>query len=423
MFAKRSFTHLMGNLLMLTLIGITILSCELHLETVDSRGNINPEDRYVTMSGLRVRIPANVSQDIFGQKFDKYMAYFDQHVLSKTDPGGRVAAQDKADWGLLTLDEILQEIRRIAAKYPDLRQRPLKSSDLARIRKDFPDLKNEEDIDKYGQVVYDYYSDLIKIEIAPELAKKMKARKGARMALEFGEPNDFENALTAWNPTSGWSVSVARTDATNMVDALFGPNGNGDRHNANAFKHAVWNAMGVQEIITRRGNKWVALDKMRQFATAHELKNINCQSCPTQTFNGSFFNDLGTYFAWNFDSWFVSGSLPTSGSEGDDAAMDLHNNLVGRTYMYQMVRTGLFGIVTYNPSDDAIRDYFKSYVCFHLRQQYASGTLSYYNGNLGSLGGMNYHNDTSSFLIALPTSNPDGSAYIGRTADVSINCN
>ena len=102
--------------------------------------------------------------------------------------------------------------------------------------------------------------------------------------------------------------------------------------------------------------------------------------------------------------------------------MDLHNNLVGRSYMYREVRTGWFGVVTYNPSDAAIRDYFRTYVCYQMRQHYASETLGYYNGNLGSLGAMNYHNDTSGFLISLPTSNPDGSPYLDRTDDVLINC-
>ncbi|KAB7731476.1 hypothetical protein F5984_11855 [Rudanella paleaurantiibacter] len=391
------------------LLSVTLISCKPELETADLLATTTSDDRYISMKEVHMRVPAGVPTEIFGQTFDQYMAWFDQNMMGQSKATARIAGQDRSGWELLTQEEIMQLIINASSKYPDLSRHPLRANDLARIRKDFPDIKTEQDVDKNGQFIFDYYSDLIKLDIAPELAKRMKAKKGGKMASSLSS-NPLENALIAWNPTSAQAVDNARTMIESIIESpsFFGGSGNNDNHNANAFKHAAWNALGVWWIIEFRGNKWVALDKMKMFATAHETVSV-CDGCPRYA--------LGYLFD---DGYTITGTIPTSDDiAGDRTAMDLHNNMVGRTFMYNEVRTGWFGIVTYRPGFDRILNYLKEYACTSNRKHYRNEVLNYYGNDYGALTDWNYSADyRSTFLVSLPLNNRDGSRNDNRVDDV-----
>ena len=148
MLKKRLPTNWGRNFLGTAILAMAAIGCETQLEPVEKATALDPNETYVTLNEVQVRIPTNVPQEVFGQKFDKYMAFFDEKIVNKVEAGVRVAGKEKSDWGLLTLDEIIKEIQKVATRYPDLSQHPLKGSDLAQIRRDFPNFETEADIDQ-----------------------------------------------------------------------------------------------------------------------------------------------------------------------------------------------------------------------------------------------------------------------------------
>lgn len=303
------------------------------------------------------------------------------------------------DWSKISNKQLMNLIEKEMKNIPDLTDLKKDNIHWKNIKKDFPQLNSEADLEKYGDAISSYYSDIIKYKISLEIVNIMKSAKKARLESINEGPNiiaatQWETQLSASYPIAGYSIDIARTDATSAVINIYGSIGNNDDHNSNAFKHAVWNAMGIQEMMQRLMSKTNSLDKMCQFATGHEMEVIGCESCSQKTFTGSITNKIKTYFTWNFDSYSISVQLPQHVQQ----AMDLHNNMAGRSYMQR--EASFFS----RPSDNTIIQYFKGVSCISTYEKSVDEILLKHGNNWSTLAKTTYNNNVSGNLYRAPNS-------------------
>lgn len=113
----------------------------------------------------------------------------------------------------------------------------------------------------------------------------------------------------------------------------------------NAYRHSLWNALGMKYMIDAGVSKNSSADIMRDVATSYEAAQSEWQLFwNTASFPG---NNPQQIFHWVNMS-----TISTSG------AMDLNNNLVGRTYVYKNIGWGVFGL---------FRNLSYTEICDHLR--------------------------------------------------------
>jgi hypothetical protein len=237
----------------------------------------------------------------------------------------RISAS-KIDWSRISMEQLLEFISESFKKYPDLKKDSFDNIDMAKISKDIPSIKNKEEAKSKKSVISDYYNMLVIKDVEKLIEKHLKK---ARMLVDYGTATEFEKQKANDDPLAGLCFGkIAKGEAETLTNDVFDeylP----DNKKCNAFKHAVWNAVGIQELVQRTTNKWTSLNRIKKLACAHEYV------LPTGE-----------------TTWVLGNDLPN--------AMDLHNNLVGRTYMYRTINTFL-GIAGNIPSDSKIRDTMKDF--------------------------------------------------------------
>jgi len=99
-------------------------------------------------------------------------------------------------------------------------------------------------------------------------------------------------------PVQAQLVFQAANEANSYTDQRFGIGAqNQDNNSANAFRHSLWNALSVKKLKDAGASEATATDIVQRFTSAYE------------------YNDAGSVLVKNASS-----------------AMDLHNNLVGRSF-------------------------------------------------------------------------------------------
>ncbi len=389
------------KLINLVLITCVFCSCNNNSDVLmPSQGSsLNPTEDFIEINGFLARKPATIPKEIFGQNPFEYNEWFEKEYFMGKN--ARVTDQ-KVDWGNISHEQLMALIEKEMKKLPELKGLKFNSEHWKNIKKDFPKLEKEQDLEKNGDAIVSYYSDIIKFNISPEIAKIMQLNSKSRPSSIAEGPdvipaNQWETHLAAHNPIAGLSINIGRNDATTAVVNLFGGIGNTDDHNSNAFKHAVWNAMGVQEMMQRLMSKSNALAKMTQFGTGHEMEVVTCTSCSNQVFTGVSTNKLKILLTWAFDTYTISAQLPKHVQQ----AMDLHNNMSGRSYMQR--EATFFN----QPSDATIINFFKNYACNYTYVKDVNQILSVYgiyNNDWQALSKTDFNNNVSGQLFRAPNS-------------------
>lgn len=232
-------------------------------------------------------------------------------------------ARTSANIGPVDLSELAEMTRKAEKKYPDLRNMEEKEVEKT--------LKYFNKLDKKGvydnrETVMEFFEKLIGYDLATEIAKR-PANSNKRTTIDTPPGvNNCEIAFLIANSRMAEGAEYARYQAP-IYEAQKFPNtaGNDDTH-ANAFKHAIWNALIAKHGGNRYGTVSKAIEKTRALTTLHET----CEGSP------------GTEL---------------------QHALDLHNNDVGLGYFsifgytYQV---GCFlGICNYNvtgPADQTMAD-------------------------------------------------------------------
>lgn len=280
----------------------------------------------------------------------------------------RTNLKEEIDWSVVSMEDLLKMISENFNKYPDLSKENFSDEDMVKISKDIPSIKTKNDAKMKKSVVSDYYNMLVIKDLDKLLPKKSKNGKtnGARIRVDYGTATEFEKQKAKDDPLAGMCFgSIAKGEAETITNDVFNEYLDDGEKN-NAFKHAAWNAIGIQELAQRTLNKWTSLNRIKKLACAHEYV------LPTGSTTWELGNDISH-------------------------AMDLHNNLVGRTYMYRTVTTGFLGIAGNIPSDTKIRDDMKdfSFTKRFSTTEILSLSSSYNWYNLGNFeNAMNYHTPT-----------------------------
>jgi hypothetical protein len=278
----------------------------------------------------------------------------------------------------ISMEEILGFIQEGMKQYPFSKE-DFSEEQLEKIYKDIPSIGNKQDAQSKKSVISDYYNVLLIKYLDKKIENYLK--KGKKFDILEQNGTEFEKQLAWQDPVAAQCFGGAgRSQAESMTTSVFGCYGP-DSKQLNAFKHSSWNALGIQELVQLTRNKWTSLDRIKVFACAHEYIDVN-----------------GTWV------------LPDDGS----TAMDLHNNLVGRTYMYNQITTFL-GVAGNIPSNGNIQNhlsglnYVKKGSASEIMQ--LSSSYSYYN--LGHIyDAMNYHTPTQGTLVyILEGRNPNEMPY------------
>ena len=129
----------------------------------------------------------------------------------------------------------------------------------------------------------------------------VKASLGHQLPLFLSKPLGFNprvQALAFMYPAQAQLILTAAEEANTYTDQFFGAGAQSQNDNSsNAFRHSLWNALAVKKLKDAGANDANANDIVQQFTSAYE------------------YNDTGTAL------------VKTAAS-----AMDLHNNLVGRSF-------------------------------------------------------------------------------------------
>lgn len=377
-------------------------SCKDNIDTenVSPENSFTPSEtgKFIKLDELNVWLPSNVDESIFDNTPKKFEDFLNNNYLSNQHS----RTNSKIAWDNIGLDQINKILEKHIKKIPDLKDLFENQKGLNKIQKDIPEIKSMEDAYKNSETIAKYYNGILKSFTLQEIADLIKNSSKGRVA---GRINGFEASLAANNQVAAYGWKQATDEAETFVIADFqnssGCNQNGDGGNYNAYKHAVWNAVGVQEIMNWGFSKWTALDLTKKFACAHEYIVTNCIDCPSAYFDQNATNQQ-IVDAFKADNYYnVQGNL----NQDTYSLMDLHNNLVGRTYMYDNVTPGFLGVGWRVPNDATIRNYFKDMAknttkCVPMPSSGITGISSAYTWyNVGDmLGAMNYHTPTKGKL-------------------------
>jgi hypothetical protein len=279
----------------------------------------------------------------------------------------RVDAEVKIDWSKISMEQLLGFIAESFKKYPDLKKDNFDDEDMKKISKDIPSIQKKEDAKLKKSVVADYYNLLV-IKDVEKLIEK--ALKNAKVLIDYGTSSEFEKQKAKDDPLAGMCFGqIAKPQAEVITNDVFNEYLDDGEKN-NAFKHTAWNAIGIQELTQRTLAKWSSLNRIKKLASAHEY------ILPPNTTTWVLGNDISN-------------------------AMDLHNNMVGRTYMYRTVSTFL-GIAGNIPTNSKIRDDMKVFT--FSKKTSSSQILSLSSSyNWTSLGdwqnAMDYHTPTEKNFV------------------------
>lgn len=331
-------------------------------------------DKQVVLSEEKLEIKSSKVIDFQGEKVilqegltEKDFTNYAQFVReSEKYLKSNIKSSDfKRNLSNISMEEILDFIQDGMKQYPFSKE-DFSEEQLEKIYKDIPSIENKQDAQNKKSIISDYYNVLLIKHLDRKIENYLK--KGKRLDVYPSEATELEKQLALQDPTAAQCFgNYGKSQAQAMTASVFGCSGPDDKQ-LNAFKHASWNALGIQELVQLTRNKWTSLDRIKILACAHEYRDEN-----------------GTWV------------LPDNGS----TAMDLHNNIVGRTYMYNQITTFL-GIAGSIPSNSNIQNHLAglNYVKKSSPNEIMQMSSSYSYYNLGAIYmAMNYHTPTQGILV------------------------
>jgi hypothetical protein len=299
--------------------------------------------------GEKIKFPSDITKS----EVDAYLKN-----LNALDNGKSLRLESKVDWSLIPLETTHEMIKTSMKNYPDLTKEEYQEEDIAKFKKVISEIKNNEDIKNKKSTLFEYYNLLV-IKDIEKLAKEF-LKKG-----KLANDNNACRVLAAsQDPIGANIVLLAAAHASNCTKTVYNTNNIDANDFVNAFRHSFWNAWGVRQLCVASLNKWRSLDRMKKFASAHEC------------YNQLIFN-----------------------------AMDLNNNLVGRTYMYETVGQNWYGAANNIPSQETIITKIKNFSNNPKTtiDEIMAMSVSYNWASLGYVENcMGYHTPTSGKLVTLP---------------------
>ena len=295
------------------LIVLFLGSCKPN-ESIDATTSPVAKDKFVKFEGTTVRLPKEASEKLFFLESQKEIMQYAVNEVEKSLSNARVNAEDFISQ--IRFEVIMEILERESKKYPqlDFSKEQLDERVLEQVKKDFPDLKTQKEAVEKSETIAKYYEKMLREDLIKELTKS-KLRGGRTNFSGFG------NAPSGWGwiaivyPSTVSRVVPASIEATKLTNQNFTEDDRIDGRKGNAFKHSVWNAISVAAMRVTGFSRNTALDNVRTVTSAWEAEAI----APT----------------WLVFLGYGFGDISITQGRGAAHAMDLHNNLVGRTFMYQ----------------------------------------------------------------------------------------
>jgi len=278
----------------------------------------------------------NLVNGLTSQDVADYLNY-DVHTFSKNV---RESVPNEIDWSKVPSDYFQRVLKETIEKYPDMRKENFTDDEFEFFKKAFPEFKDKQEafVSK-KHIVVDYLEIIIGKEIKKEIKNYLQKNKNLKPSnlqsyqANYNSLNPTEQSVSSNHPLGANDVNKARTQAM----AYFGTHN--DNTITNAKFHAFWSAGMVKEICHTTLNKWKGLDRGKKFATAHEYDTNNIQNCAFVANHTAVFN-VRNYGLCNY--------------------MDLNNNLIGRTYMFNTVGQTWLGNANNIPSYATIYSHVNS---------------------------------------------------------------
>lgn len=289
-------TFTLKTALLSSALGLTLLGCNDPgvKDTTNQTEIIKTE--FIDFMGEQVAISGSFPKHLLNQTDEEFRTYF---LSLHGGANLRTTAEESA----ISSEELMTIVTPVVNKYPDVSwEKEISDKDLKRIYKDFKSIKTLDEIREKSEVIVNYYDALIKEEVIPQIIeyKKVKKNKGARVTWDpldpFDRMNIYEQSVALNHPRYSTGYVTAGGQAT-AASSLAGLGNNDIPTKANAMRHAAWNCFGIRNVILLGSSEGTAVNYLRECTSAHEM------------------DDAGN-------------RILTS-----DAAMDLHNNMVGRTWM------------------------------------------------------------------------------------------
>lgn len=272
-------------------------------------------DKFIQFNGTTVRLPGSASEKLFLLENHKEIMQFAVAEVQKSSANARTSAEDFIS--KIPGTTIMEILQKEAGKYPklDFSKEQLEEGMLERITKDFPDIKTQKEAIDKSEIIAQYYDKLLRDDLIKGLKKIHLEGLRPNGIQELSLPGGFAWIAVIY-PITANTVWNNKGLADIMTDIFMG--GNVDGTQSNAFRHAVWNAFSVSGMRETGFSRNSSLEDVKNVTSAYESVHV------------------GPSWAAGSFSGYVSflGDLVIEQSRAENNAMDLNNNLVGRTFMY-----------------------------------------------------------------------------------------
>jgi hypothetical protein len=295
------------------------------LKDVTPSNEVSPDTpEYILFNNVKVLLPNGFSSESFELSDEEYIKRFDEKYFKSQN------ARSIFEIGeYISIEPFLNIVQREIEKYPQIDMFENNISNFDQLSKAFPNIESEEEAFKISNAIVEYYNIIIRESIASDVADMLKNnRKGQSIGSAYGSANSMELAYSSIHPLGASHMFQAVSDANTYTDIKFGPNAHLDQDNeVNALYHSVWNGFGMSKMLRGGFSKNNASDKARSIATFHEMEYKG---------NSNGIKPLQSEINYLL---FINWGLRTLNS----TAMDLSNNVVGRTHVDDIAYWKLFG--------------------------------------------------------------------------------
>lgn len=306
-----------------------------------------------TFFGLKIDLTNELVTETDLKKYELQEKSFLENKKSK------YSAELNKDYENISDKKLFDWIDNETKKYPNLDNDLPSKSELAYINKIFSEIKTSEDYLKNKSIIFDYINLVVSINLKVILKTDLLKNKKAKILHNpDGSKNYIEITNAISDPVYSLKVKNAADEADQMCKEIFNNNNvalDGNDY-VNSIRHAAWNMLSVSKIAQASLNKWKGLKHAECIITAHEYDDVPGAGAAT------------LYIA-----------------DYTSSVMDGYNNLVGRTYCYNVIGQTLFGNAKDIPSYNKIKTDIQAFThvtVTNYNQIYGLGSPSLTNSML-----------------------------------------
>jgi hypothetical protein len=308
------------NILLISFVGLSCVfqSCSEERLTPDVQEKKTVQGIF---QGEKVNLSDGITQNLLDEKPEEYFAN-----LMKTNNSARIF--EEKDLGI-SMKELADFFEKQSEKYPQFDMQKMEIKRFNILKKDFPDIKTEDDAFFISGKIVEFYDVLLRKDLKENLEfLKNKSRK-LKVSDAYDNGNAMEKNYFAMHPQAGGAVVWASSNGDQWCYEKFGASANiQGNNNLNAYRHAIWAMASVSRMLATGMPKNDALGKTRDFLTLHEMVYLGHT-------NGVKPSALPNTLLILHAQWGLSQTNPN--------AMDLSNNAIGRSLIENQASKPLFG--------------------------------------------------------------------------------